>query len=230
MVTYEAVAKAIEDLESEKIKPTVSNVRTKIGGGSNNKILSIMNEYFKNRRPELPPITSEWSAKIMKVLDEFSADRSNRAVLVYRNQLELAEANQIQMIESDKKWEETTGALNQEIELLRNTVAELNAKVLLLTDNLDTAKAEIEKANQRAQNARDELITLQIRKGDFEATQAELVKVKDEAMQAMQKAAHLTGLLEGRSENKTGNTEIDPEKSQPDAKQSRTSAKKLAKQ
>jgi chromosome segregation ATPase len=226
IVTEEAVVKAADDLEKENIKPTVNNVRNKIGGGSNNKILPILREYLKSKSPELPPITSEWSIKIMKLLDEFSADRSIMTVSTYKSQLELAETNQLQLIESEKKWEEKANSLNQENKTLRNTVAELNSKNLVLTESLDAAKAEIEKAHQKAQAARDELITLQIRKGDFEATQAELVKTKDEALQAIQRAAHLTGLMEGRSENKGGATEASPEKARKDAKQNRILPKK----
>jgi hypothetical protein len=226
IVSYEAVAKAIDELERENVKPTVANVRNKVGGGSNNKILSVMNDYFKNTRPELPPVTSEWAAKIMKFMDEFSADRSTRAALVFKKELDLALINQGQIMESERQWEESYRLLQEEVEVLKSTNVELTTKISVLSENLRDAKVEIEKANNKAQAARDELLALQIKKEDLEVTKAELKKSQDEALQAMKQAAHLTGVLEGRGDNMTDVPDIGEAKIQPDSKNTRIPSKK----
>jgi chromosome segregation ATPase len=195
MVTYEAVAKAVEDLEREHQKPTVNNVRNKLNGGSNTKILAVLQEYFKNTRPELPPLSDGEVNQLRKLVEAASAERANKAVESYKEQIEVLEVNLKDLATNLTKQEEDCAELLEQIKKLQNENSNLTAKVEVLTTNLDSTRAEVDVANQRTQAARDELTELKLRKEDWEELKKELSKSQTEATNAKMETARLEAIL-----------------------------------
>jgi chromosome segregation ATPase len=207
MVTYESVAKAVEELERDRLKPTVSNVRNRLNGGSNTKILAVLQEYFKNTRPELPPVSDDVIKQLRQVVEAASAERSTKAVTEYKEQIEILEANQKDLANNLIKQEEENAKLMEGIKELQNENASLHAKVDVLNSSLNSMKSEVDKANKRTQEARDELTELKLRKDDWEEAKRELTKAlaeatdaKAELTDAKVETARLKGILEGREQ------------------------------
>jgi chromosome segregation ATPase len=222
MVTYEAVAKAVEELERERLKPTVNNVRNKLNGGSNTKILAILQEYFRNTRPELPPLNDDVVKQFRQLVEDATAERSKKAVESYKEQIEILEANQKDLAINLSQQEEENAKLRKQLEELQLENSGLTAKVEVLTSNLDSIRVEMDAANKSAQAARDEMNELKIRKDDWEEAKRELTKALAEATDAKVETARLKGILEGREQIKVPSeapelkpTEPEPTESKP---------------
>ena len=199
MVTYESVANAIADLKRDNIRPSVANVRTRLGGGSNTKILAIMNEVSKNSRVEVPPIDESMLKELMRHVDKISAARAAEATTALKAELENAEANQAELLNGSRRLEDLVESLTGRNDALEGEKMNLSAKLEALKDSLALKSAELEKAHDEVRTLREDLLKLRIREGDLEAAMAELAKARMETTEAKEKAAHLKGLLDGRN-------------------------------
>lgn len=221
LVTQESIAQAVKDLELDGMKPTVNNVRLKLGGGSNTSIVPLLNEYLKSVKPELPTLTDIDYKRLNNLVDEIAGSVAQKAVASF------SEKNRDYQIRVDE-----LSQLNAEQEeyniLLSTRIAELEAEKATGTAENDTLKTRLSEMKEErdvavdeAKKLRDELSQLKIRQEDWEEINKKLVEINDEVKSTRARADNLEGQLEAfkeidkKIENLIRPFEIKPEQSQP---------------
>jgi chromosome segregation ATPase len=228
MVTYSAVSKAIQELKNENIRPSVANIRNRIGGGSNSKILAVMAEYSKTNKVGLPAVNASLLDELIKLVDEISAKRITEATIEQKRDMDDRVTNLADMVELIGKLEDELEQLKGQVEDLQRININQSAEIKSLKDNLTSKNDELIKKQEITQTQRDELLKLKIRETDFEAAKIELAqaraeakleiaqaraeanleiaKARAEATEAKEQAAMLKGLLEGRNQTEVPNS------------------------
>jgi chromosome segregation ATPase len=195
LVTPEAIAQAVQDLERENLKPTVTNVRTKLGGGSNTKILPLLNEYLKSVRPEIPAISEEDFKAIKKIVEQVSESRAEKAVEIYKDQQEVLEARIAELSRLNAELEENNNQLSIVVREQEAQIVQQKTQIQALDGSLAEVKGEREQAVKKAQDLEKQLNELTIRKGDWEEAKVNLEKTREEAFEAKLEIAKLQGKL-----------------------------------
>jgi myosin heavy subunit len=168
MVTYEAVEEAVAALRRENIKPTVVNVRIKLGGGSNTLVLRHLQEYLRKTSAEIPKIKEKSLSELVNVVEKIAIEMVTKANVGYKERLYIAEESVSSLAKNVTELEEEKKGLEAKI-----------AKMEAAERRWDENKSSLETAERRY----DEIMSL------LEATTGDLIKTKE-------RVAKFEGILE----------------------------------
>ncbi|WP_405117869.1 DNA-binding protein [Paenibacillus sp. FSL H8-0317] len=148
-IDKEQIFLVADELDAEGIKPTLANVRKRLGSGSYTTISELMNEWHKERRDSESPVNKEPTpSKISDKLEEFGVELWNMAVEIASARLQ-SEKEEMLSIQSalELKQKETADIADQmaaEIEILRQDKAELESVLKVSKENESTLQMSLQ--------------------------------------------------------------------------------------
>ena len=191
-VTYDQVAAVADGLEGEGIKPSIRNVREKLGTGSPNTIQKHLAKFRQLRpptaaaAPELPQaLIVAISAEIERAASAARATVEERLVDAQSESDELAAEGEALEVERD--------SLVEQVEALTRERDTESGRATQLANDLMDAQKRVEREQQAAEAARVDLATFRL-------------KVESQAERLLEYAAEIQELRENLAEAVKGRT------------------------
>ena len=192
IVTYEAVVAAAESLLAENQKASVRKVTERIGGGSPNTVLKMLNDW-KNGRPIVraseieidPAISAAIVAQMKKIIGDAAVAAEERVSTASDDLAVLMESN----LSLEQQVERLAGDLAASTTAIEQLVSVQHDQQLKFAGDLDALKAKLAELTTDLDKERDRANASQQALGKAEA--------RAEAMPALeQRIEHLTTALD----------------------------------
>lgn len=205
-VTEESVAKACADLTKLDLKPTVSAVRARIGGGSPNEIAPLVKEWKKNQ-PKVAPQEITLDPVIAKLIAQQMAGYAADAARSAEARAAEAEENVQSLTDAGQLLEAQVAQLQADLDSCRSQVQQLVGQLAERAQEMEVLRSESRAAVQASESTaaneraiaealRQELVHAQIRNESLAGlenaladTQHQLKRANDVVAGAQQAAA-----------------------------------------